>query len=414
METWVPGRKATALVVFTSFVLLGAVLPHVAEAADIAVSGKGWFTFRDGDEEAYVLNDMNRGDNPFSPFRVMVLTRAAIDDNTLLFLEIPIDPSANSSLFLTYLRPFVRLTNLSGKPWLNLQAGKLPTVFGTFGERTASSEAGLIGVPLLYFYHTAVRGNVVPGGNDFYFQPGIRGGGTENLVDDGNRSFGGAPLIYDACWDTGAEVFGARGSLQYTVAATHGTVSRPAMTADNYNDGYSFVGRVGYEAHSGPLFGMRVGVSGAVGPYLDSEVTDDPDFPADASPEDYLNTALGMDLAYATGPWRFFAEAGRVGYEVPNVTRTLTASSYYVEVIRSLGPSWAVAGRQEAVLFNEITSSAGETGTWDYDIWRWEGSLNYRFRPGARIKFAYQRSHFPDARELDSELYALQLQVWTR
>ena len=39
---------------------------------------------------------------------------------------------------------------------------------------------------------------------------------------------------------------------------------------------------------------------------------------------------------------------------------------------------------------------------------------DYRFLPGTRLRFAYQGSRFPDAPHLDGDLYAVQLQVWTR
>jgi hypothetical protein len=72
-----------------------------------------------------------------------------------------------------------------------------------------------------------------------------------------------------------------------------------------------------------------------------------------------------------------------------------------------------LALRQEAAFFSEITAGS-ETGAWDHDLWRWEGTVNYRFRRGTRIRAGYQVSRFPDAPEFDTELFAVQLQVWTR
>jgi hypothetical protein len=389
--------QAGVLAVFGAFIVYTAG-PVFGDELGLSLQGR--LTLRGGPDSGFDLNTMNRGDNPFSSFRVLVLTQAAVNDNTDLFLEIPIDSNARSSLFLTYLRPFIRISSLGDRPWLNVQAGKLPTLFGTYGERTASTEPGLMAVPLLYYYHTAVQGNNAPAGPGDFFLPGVRGEQT------------GTPIVYDACWDIGAEVFGTHNGFQFTAAATQGTVSRPSM-GENYNDGYQFLSRVGYEVTSGPLFGLRFGATGAFGPYLSSSIAEDADFPAGKSPEDYLNTALGLDLAYARGPWRFFGEAGRIGYEVPNVDPTLNVTAYYLEVIRNLGPSWAVAVRQEAALFSDLTAGA-ETGPWDYDVWRWEATVNYRFRRGTRIRVGYQDARYPDAPEYDTNLFAVQLQVWTR
>jgi len=400
--------------------LLGAILGALwlaaspARAAEIATSVQAAFTYRGGDDEAYDLNRMNRGDNPWAPFHVLILAEARIDDHTRFFIELPIDPAANPSLWMTYVRPFVRLNDLAGKPWLNLQAGKLPTVFGAWGERTASTENGLIGLPLLFYYHTAIRAEIVPTGPDHFFTSGVRGRGYDFYSLNGVSSFVGSPLVYDDCWDTGVEVFGARGPLEVSLAGTNGTVSRPAFRAENYNNGHSFIGRIGYRAASGPLFGLRIGVSGAFGPYLNKNVEDDPNFPAGASAEDYLNTALGVDVAYARGPWQCFGELGRIGYEVPNIDPTLTAVSGYLELSRDFGPSWSAAVRQDAIFFSDLTSTTGARQGWDYDLYRWEAGINYRFRPGTRVRLGYQITRSPDSSELDAEMVALQLQVWTR
>ncbi len=406
----------TVYLIGTCLTLGLVLLPGpVSQAAQFGFSAQGKFTFTEGSDQTYEMNRMNRGDNPFSAFQLLVISRAHVDENVDLFLEVPVDADATSSTFLTYLRPFVRLSRLGGQPWLNLQAGRLPTLFGAYGERTNSTEKALIGVPLLFYYHTAVRNDFAVQSTDYFFQPGVRGAGYRPAAHPGGLSFVGMPLIYDACWDTGAELYGGTpGGLQYSVATTLGTVSAPATSAANINDGYQFIGRLGYAATDGPLFGLRVGASGSVGPYLKADIVTDPNFPAGHTAEDYLNTSIGADLSYARGPWQLFAEAGHLGYEVPNVSPLLTATSYYVELVRDFGPMWTTALRQEASYFNDITSSTGVTGSWDYDIQRIEASLGFRFQRSARLRVAYQNTHFPEARHLDGHLVAVQLHVWTR
>ena len=390
------------------------VLPQTLYAAEFGVSAQGTFTYKGGDDEAFDLNTMNRGDNPFSAFRFLIASRAVINDNTSLYLEAPIDANANSSMFLTYLRPFARLTSVGGASWLNLQAGRIPTVFGTFGERSNSTETALIGVPLLYYYHSAARGDIVPDGNDYFFQPGVRGGGYLPATYNGKTSFVGMPPVYDSCWDVGAEMYGTSSGLQFSLAAVQGTVSRPSIQGKDNNGGKGVIGRAGYEAQSGPLFGLRLGVSGGYGPYLNQSMETDSNFPAGKQAEDFMNTVIGGDVSFARGPWQFFGEVAKASYEVPNVDPTLAVTGYYVELVRDFGPSWTASARQEALYYNNITSSTGVTQTWDYNIWRWEASLSYRFRQNTRLRVGYQSTHLPDAPDLSGHLVAMQLQVWTR
>jgi len=396
------------------FLISVLLVPQTLVAAEFGVSAQGTFTYQTGDDEAFDLNTMNRGDNPFSTFRFLIASRAIINENTSFYLEVPVDANASSSVFITYLRPFARLTKVGGASWLNLQAGRLPTVFGTFGERSNSTETELIGIPLLYFYHSAARGDIVPADNDYFFQPGVRGGGYLPTTYNNRMSFAGMPPVYDSCWDVGAELYGTASGVQYSLAGVQGTASRPSIAGKDNNDGKGVIGRVGYETQSGPLFGLRFGLSGATGAYLNQSMESDPNFPAGKTAEDFTNTVLGGDLSFARGSWQFFSEVARASYEVPNVNPTLYVTGYYVELVRDLGPAWSVAARQEGLYYNNITSSTGVTQTWDYNISRWEASLAYRFRQGTRLRLGYQSTHVPDASDLSGHLVALQLQVWTR
>src|SRR4029450_12699797 len=99
------------------------LVPRALVAAQFGGSAQGSFTYQTGDEEAFDLNTMNRGDNPFSTFRFLIASRAIINENTSFYLEVPIDANASSTVFITYLRPFARLTKVGGASWLNLQAG---------------------------------------------------------------------------------------------------------------------------------------------------------------------------------------------------------------------------------------------------------------------------------------------------
>lgn len=391
--------------------VLGAAAPGAAFGGEWAASGTAWVTARGGNEEGFQANRMNRGDNPFGSVRALLFTRGTIDDGVSFFLEVPLELGAVSSTFLTYMRPFVRVESVGGLPWLNAQAGKLPTLFGAYGERTNGAGNGLSSTPLLFFHHSAVRRDLIPADAD-ELVASWRGRGGKFLSRNGRSSFVGLPAVYDPCWDIGAELYGAASGIEFSGAITLGTVSAPA-SSENMNDGYGFAGRVGYAVTRGGLRGLRAGISAAGGPYLNADVAGQPEFPAGTSVEDFWNTAIGADLAFARGAWRFFAEAGRVGYEVPTIESTLHATGYYLEVERKLGPRWVVAFRQDGIDYGDVATSRGKTD-WDFDANRAEVGVTYRYRPNTRIKLNYQATRFPDAPQLDGDLVGLQLVVTTR
>ena len=366
-----------------------------------------------GNNTAFERNAMNRADNPFSYARVLILTQGRINESTSLYVELPIDLSSVSSTWLSYVRPFIRMEHLGGAEWLNWQTGKLPTPWGTYGERAGSPQNGTVSVPLLYYYKTALRPDILPGSPDYFFQDGVRGNGYKAVFQGQQRSFHGVPLVYDACWNIGSEVYGSDKGMEYSASLLLGTISKPATT-DNFNSGFGVSGRLGYLFTSGPLFGLRVGGSASTGAYLPSSAEQDPHFESGRRVEDFQNRAFGFDAAYSRGSWIFTAEGGHLSYDVPNFSRALTANSYYAEVKKNFGPRWSVSGRSERIWFSDITSSEGFTDTWDYDLNRWTAAASLRFRQGTRLRLEYQQTAFPGRADLAEELLALQLQVWTR
>ena len=235
----------------TLTLVLTAVLGTTAQA-QVALSGivdlVEFRSFGDDEQPTTDININNRGDSPFNQVRARFFVDAAVSDDILITANLLFDDGATPRLDGAQ----VDFYRIKGIEVLNARAGRLPTAFGSFATRTYSDKNPVIGAPLIYHYHTALQGMAVPA--DPRAQLALR----ENLRPLQTR---GLPVLYDSCWDTGIELFGAGGSLAYALAITKATVSNPkAMT----NDGYQLVARLGVT----PLMGLRLGLSGAYGPYL--------------------------------------------------------------------------------------------------------------------------------------------------
>ena len=120
--------------------------------------------------------------------------------------------------------------------WLNVQAGKLPLMFGTFAERVNTRSNPVIGTPLISGYHTNLRQSAVPTNGDTLFARRGVGQFGVNYADPKGTGFKGMPMIYESCWSTGVEVFGAAGVLEYSGAVTYGSQSVPTMDGQENND----------------------------------------------------------------------------------------------------------------------------------------------------------------------------------
>src|SRR5204863_2310796 len=94
-----------------------------------------------------------------------------------------------------------------------------------------------------------------------FLTPGITGVG----YDAGSA----LPILYENWWDFGIVTLGTVAPFEFAAGVRNGTVGAPAMGDDN--DGKQVLGRIGFM----PAPWIRAGVSGARGPYLHGDLTED-------------------------------------------------------------------------------------------------------------------------------------------
>jgi hypothetical protein len=379
------------------------------------VNGTLETTLNNENDEALAFNEFRRGDNPFSNLRLQLFGDVVFDERLAIFNQILIDPSTSTSL-TTFLRSYLRYTILDDPASdLHIQAGKLPTPFGNFGQRAYAATNPLIGLPLMYHYFTSLRGNQLPADNadllahrgqglssDF---TGYSGGGAA-------RAFSGLPMIYDPCWDFGVEAIGSIWRLEYLVALTQGTLSNPRSSPGDNNDGKQVAAHLGFV----PAIGTLIGASYARGPYLDQAVEVALAAPS-AKVEDFVQEIYGFDLEYSIRHLHLVGEFAVNRWEVPNIAdaqgrpQDLENYGWYLESKYKLRPGLFSAVRYSGLRFGKIDdgSDRGKKMSWDYDVDRWELGLGYYLTDGALSKLVWQLLSTDHPDRADEHLLALQL-----
>jgi hypothetical protein len=160
-----------------------------------------------------------------------------------------------------------------------------------------------------------------------------------------------------------------------------------------------------------PLPGLRFGVSGAYGPYLNAPTPDaGGDLPYSEKPSDFKQSLVGFDAEYQRGPWVFISEGYAVRYEAPQIDEDLEALGGYAELRYDFLPGWYLAGRAGALLFGDVETDAvsGTRADWDQDTRRIEVALGYRLAREVLVKLDWQRTSIPDA-DFAQSLFAVQL-----
>ena len=360
---------------------LGAILSLLATAtpAQIEVSGTLDVAYKHDvgkqpSELSSRINSSLKGKSPFSLVRARVFADAALSESITASTTTLYDEGLGH---FDLEGAYVIFHEIGQHPLVNVLAGKMAAVFGSFASRSFATVNPLIGTPLIYHYFSAIDGRSIPG--DTAEQLGRR--------DQTDYQTRGQPLVYDACWNTGVQLFGASERFSYGLAVTKGALSNPVAAS---NSGAQIVGRLGVQ----PTMGWRFGVSAAYGPYLSERAASDPDLPAGRSIEDYDQFVVGVDGEYSFWHCELFFELVRNRWEVPNLTVTgLSNTGGYVEGTIALQPGLHCSLRLGGIRHDEIDDGAGNNVSWDHDINRVETGLEYYITPDARLKSVLQLNY---------------------
>jgi len=295
------------------------------------------------------------------------------------------------------------------RPWrdraFDIQAGRIPPVFGAFARRPYGPDNLLIGYPLAYQYLTSLRVDAIPAVPDDLRQ--MRGRGWLASYPIGSAEWApGVPLVSAFQWDTGvqARIAGARADA--SVALTTGTLSNPRLGDDN--GGRQIAGRV----TARPIVGLELGASAARGAFLSRAATRPlTGVNADA----FAQRALGVDAEYSRGHWLVRGEVIRSAWNLPAVAEpgagALRAIAATVEGRYRLRPGLYVAGRLDRLHFSSLHDEAGWF-SWDAPVTRLEIGGGYSLLRNVLARLSYQQNWREGGRVRRQGFAAAQIVYW--
>lgn len=355
---------------------LALALALPARAADLTVHGLMDVTAAERGR-GFDLNVLTRGDSPFDAFGLRLFVDASVNDRTKVFSQIVLRDA--SQLYVD--GAYVMFTPSPAHD-MHLLAGKVPWLIGTWAPRAYSNVNPLIGQPLLYQYHSTLLWYAIPPNADALL---ATAGSGQYEVDYFGYGMGrGMPMVDDSYWDVGATLTGSVRPFEYAVGMVAGTPGW-GSTAQDENAGKSVLARFGFA----PAPVLRVGVSGAYGPYLND--SENPDLPPGKTATDY-HQILGMaDVELLAGHFEARLEGAMNTWETPTVG-DLEAASGYAELKYAFGFGGFFAGRYDVLRFGAIADSSGAKRSWDHDVTRFEAGAGYRFDRSVVAKLVYQQT----------------------
>jgi hypothetical protein len=364
----------------------------VVIGADLSIS----LTPQDDTEGAW-FNYTDYEHNALRLFRVAVNADVRLTDRVSVLTEIRSENGDEVKPYALYVRV---------RPWrdrpIDIQAGRIPPTFGAFARRDYGTGNPLIGYPLAYQYLTAVRPDALPASTDDVLR--MRARGWRPSYPIGSLDIApGMPLITAFRWDTGVQVRVGPESINASAAVTNGTTSDP-RTRDN-NGGKQIAGRLQWR----PSAALAIGGSVASGAYVADAALATATIVGGTSRS--MQHALGLDAEYSRDHWVVRGELIWNRWQVPTLSRTLDATSGFVEGRYKISPGIFVASRIDHLGFSELASSIG-TRTWDAPITRLETGAGYYIRRNLVAKGTYQHNWRDGGPVTSRGLFAAQLHFW--
>ena len=153
------------------------------------------------------VNSIIKGASPFNLVRARFFADAEISPSIAVVATLLYDQGLGH---VEMEGGYIFFEHIRQRRGLNARVGKFATPFGAFAARSFGLLNPLIGTPLIYHYFSAVRGASV-----------LRDNADQlSRRDAPNYSGRGQPTLYDACWNTGLQLFGSFGPVTYALAMT--------------------------------------------------------------------------------------------------------------------------------------------------------------------------------------------------
>jgi hypothetical protein len=304
---------------------------------------------------------------------------------------------------------YVRVRPLKGRP-LDIQAGRIPPVFGAFARRSYGTGNPLIGYPLAYQYLTSLRPDAVPSSADDLLAMRARGWRVNYPV--GVTAEGpGVPLVSAYRWDTGVQARATGARVEGAIAVTMGTLSNPRVGDDN--EGRQISARVAWK----PVVGLVLGASAARGRFLTATLENG--LPA-VTARRGAQRALGLDAEYSRDYWIVRGEVIDSRWTLPDLSAPLiggplTARAAFVETRYRLTPRFFTAARADRLTFSSIRGQrlfAGVAMPWDAPVTRLEAGGGVYLQRNLTLRAVVQRNWRDAGRVRTRTFLSTQIAYW--
>jgi hypothetical protein len=299
------------------------------------------------------------------------------------------------------------------RPWrdfpFDLQAGRIPPVFGVAGRHVYATDNVLIGYPLAWQYLTVLRANALPASADELLY--ARRSGWKPGYSVGADGYArGVPLATAFRYDTGVEARLGEETRPVSVAlaVTAGTISSPGVR--DTNGGPQFSTRVAVR----PVVGLILGASYADGRFIAETVRNS--LPVSLRGRRYSQRTFGADAEYSAGHFLARTELVSARWTLPvtgspAIANPLVATGLSVEGRYRVAPGVTVGARVDHLGFSDQPGTYAYL-PWDATVSRVEGGIAWRVTRHVVLRGTLQHDSRTRGAVKAATLPAAQVTVW--
>jgi hypothetical protein len=299
----------------------------------------------------------------------------------------------------------LRIAPLQGKSFPRIQVGKFATAVGNWVRRHDSWDNPFINAPLPYENTLSLWDSTAPYSVEtVLFWGHVPFDGVKKFGDGYSDKVYRIPLIWGPSYASGLSVLGTLDKLDYVFEVKNASLSSRPESWDLTRNDFAhptFSGRIGFR----PNLTWDLGVSGSIGPYLQSEAAST--LPAGQSIGEHDEIVVGQDITFAWHHLQVWAEVFEARFEVPNVGNA-DLLSYYVEAKYKITPQLFVAARWNQQLYGDVPYH-GTSTRWGNDAWRVDAAVGYRFSANLQLKLQGSYTHHDEDVQEGERLIAAQL-----
>jgi hypothetical protein len=373
------GRRI-AFAAFVTLALMGAAVNAFAQNS-IQLRGLVDIVATDvGDYRWY--NTLNTNDSNFDALRARLFVEGQ-RGQTSVYMQFLVSPEAYSTY--RFFGGYIMHRVMEDRN-VFIEAGLIPVHDGIWASQTYSNKNPLVGLPMNYYWKSTLASTMMP--TDLDQMLAMRGRGqTRFTYSDSNGVRGKAyvtmPVLYDNCWNYGLYSLGSLGRFEFALGATLGSAGAPVQGSDT-NDNIAWHAKVGFAFTPG----LKAWVSGTRGAYLTRDV--DPYMPAGKSINDYYQDVFGVSVDWKVWRLALTSETFYNHADTPVRADGLSSMSYWAQAAASVAAGLDVTLRYDALRYEEVESSTGESMTWDLNVDRWEGGVGYHVSRDLLLKGVIQ------------------------